>query len=94
MLCVISRGNWNNGVNAGVRNRNLNNTRTNSNNNVGFASDSMPTPNAARADRQRGRPCRALRRNVMSWHPLVELQAHVGQPAKIGVRAPIAGVAA
>ena len=40
MLCVNSRGNWDNGSNAGSRNRNLNNSRSNANNNVGFA-DSM-----------------------------------------------------
>mgnify|MGYP001573380405 CR=1 FL=1 len=40
MLCPISGGNWNNGSNAGVWALNLNNTRTNSNNNVGFRSDS------------------------------------------------------
>ena len=37
MLCVISRGNWNNGSNAGVRYRNLNNNRTNATDFVGFA---------------------------------------------------------
>ena len=42
MLCVISGGNWNNGLNDGVWNTNLNNNRTNSNNNVGFRSDCMP----------------------------------------------------
>lgn len=42
MLCVISGGNWNNGSNAGVWYANLNNNRTNSNNNVGFRSDCMP----------------------------------------------------
>ena len=35
-MCVISGGNWNNGSNAGVFARNLNNTRNNSNNNVGL----------------------------------------------------------
>ena len=42
MLCVISGGNWNNGSNAGVWITNLNNFRTNSNNNVGLRSDCMP----------------------------------------------------
>lgn len=42
MLCVISGANWNNGSNAGPWAVNLNNNRTNSNNNVGFASDSNP----------------------------------------------------
>lgn len=35
MLPVVG-GNWNNGSNAGVFNRNWNNSRSNSNNNVGF----------------------------------------------------------
>jgi len=35
----IAGGNWNNGTNAGVFLRNLNNVRGNSNNNVGFCSD-------------------------------------------------------
>ena len=38
-MCVISGGNWNNGSNAGVFARNLNNTRNNSNNNVGLRCD-------------------------------------------------------
>jgi len=37
---MISGGNWNNGTIAGVWAANLNNYRTNSNNNVGFRSDS------------------------------------------------------
>lgn len=36
LTCVISCGNWNNTSNAGVWNVNLNNYRTNSNNNVGL----------------------------------------------------------
>lgn len=40
MLCPISGGNWDNGSNAGVWALNLNDNRTNSNNNVGFRSDS------------------------------------------------------
>ncbi len=39
-MCPISGGNWNNGSNAGVWAFNLNNVRGNSNNNVGFRSDS------------------------------------------------------
>lgn len=85
MLCVISRGNWNNGSNAGCRNRNLNNNRTNANNNVGFACDSMPNaPYAARADWQRGSLRRALRRNVLQQSPLVATAGRVARPAKIG----------
>ncbi len=40
-MCPISGGNWNNGSNAGVWAFNLNNVRGNSNNNVGFRSDSV-----------------------------------------------------
>ena len=84
MLCVISRGNWSNGSDAGSRLRNLNPSRSNANNNVGFA-DSMPnTPHAACADRQRGSPCRGLRRNVSPRGPLVAAAARVGWRAKIG----------
>jgi hypothetical protein len=39
-MCPISGGNWNNGSNAGCWALNLNNARTNSNNNVGFRADS------------------------------------------------------
>ena len=88
MLCVISGGNWNNGGNAGVWLLNLNNVRGNSNNNVGFRSDSVPnTPYAACADWQRGSLRRALRRNVLRQFPLVASVAHVGQRAKIGIEA-------
>lgn len=38
-MCVISGGNWNNGSNAGVFARNLNNTRNNSNTYVGLRCD-------------------------------------------------------
>ena len=85
MLCVISRGNWNNGSNAGGRNRNLNNNRTNANNNVGFACDSVPnTPHTACADWQRGSLRRALRRNVLQQAPLVAVASRVAVLAKIG----------
>lgn len=40
MLAPISGGNWNNSSNAGVWALNLNNNRTNSNDNIGFRSDS------------------------------------------------------
>ncbi len=94
MLCVISRGNWNNGSHAGGRFRHLNNARSNANNNVGFA-DSMPnTPHAACADRQRGSPCRGLRRNVWPCRPLVAVAARVGWLAKIGAGHPLKGGAA
>ncbi len=87
MLCVISGGNWNNGTTAGVWALNLNNVRGNSNNNVGFRSDSSPnTPYAACADWQRGSLRRALRRNVLLNRPLVMCQARVGLRMKIGVR--------
>lgn len=85
MLCVISGGNWNNGANAGVWALNLNNVRGNSNNNVGFRSDSVPyMPHAACADWQRGSLRRALRRNLARQRPLVALLARVGDLAKIG----------
>jgi hypothetical protein len=42
MLCPISGGNWNNSSNAGLWTLNLNNTRTNSNDNVGLRADSIP----------------------------------------------------
>ena len=45
MLAPISGGNWNNSSNAGVWSLNLNNNRTNSNNNVGFRSDSVSPRN-------------------------------------------------
>lgn len=85
MLCVISRGNWDNGSNAGSRFRNLNNNRTNSNNNVGLACDSVPnTPNAACADRQRGSLRRALWRNVVQLGPSVAVARRVVRLAKTG----------
>ena len=40
-MAPISSGNWNNSSNAGVWALNLNNNRTNSNNNIGFRSDSV-----------------------------------------------------
>lgn len=40
-MAPISGGNWNNSSNAGVWYMNLNNNRTNSNNNIGFRSDSV-----------------------------------------------------
>lgn len=42
MFCPLSGGNWNNSSNAGVWYLNLNNSRSNSNNNIGFRSDSAP----------------------------------------------------
>jgi hypothetical protein len=88
MLCVISGSNWNNGGIAGVWYLNLNNVRSNSNNNVGFRSDSVPnTPYAACADWQRGSLRRALRRNVAPQCPLVAPLTHVGHAAKTGTGA-------
>jgi len=40
-MCPIAGGNWNNATAAGVWALNLNNVRGNSNNNVGFRSDSI-----------------------------------------------------
>jgi len=41
LTCVISGGNWSNGVLAGLWNLNLNNNRTNSNYNIGFRCDCL-----------------------------------------------------
>jgi hypothetical protein len=41
-MCPIVSANWNNGANAGVWALNLNNVRSNSNNNVGGRADSNP----------------------------------------------------
>lgn len=71
MLCPIAFGNWNNAANAGPSARNFNNTRGNSNNNVSFAADPLPVPHIAHAIRQRGRRCRALRRNGRTGRVLV-----------------------
>jgi len=43
-MCPIVSANWNNGSNAGVWTLNLNNVRTNANNNVGARADSIPYP--------------------------------------------------
>jgi hypothetical protein len=84
-LCVGSRGHWGHGSHAGSRCRNLNNNRTNSNNNVGLACDSVPnTPNAACADRQRGSLRRALWRNVVQLGPSVAVARRVVRLAKTG----------
>jgi hypothetical protein len=48
-MCPISGGNWNNAGNAGVWALNLNNVRSNSNNNVSFRADSV-SPRTAPAD--------------------------------------------
>ena len=48
-MAPISGGNWNNSSNAGVWALNLNNSRTNSNNNIGFRSDSV-SPRTGRPD--------------------------------------------
>jgi hypothetical protein len=40
-MCPVSGGYWTNSSNAGVWTLNLNNVRTNSNNNVGFRADSI-----------------------------------------------------
>ena len=44
-MCAIAGGNWNNGANTGVWTLNLNNNRTNSNNAIGFRSDSVKPRN-------------------------------------------------
>lgn len=82
MYCVISRGNWNNGGNAGVRFRNLNNARTNANNNVGFADSELCKPNTAHAVRLRGSHRRGLCRNVFACLILVADRHRVVAHAK------------
>ena len=47
-MAMLSSSNWNNSSNAGVFYRNLNNNRTNSNNNIGFRSDSDSPRNRKR----------------------------------------------
>jgi hypothetical protein len=49
-MCPISGGNWNNSSSAGVWYLNLNNVRSNSNNNVGFRADSI-SPHGSLFDR-------------------------------------------
>jgi len=43
MLCLLAGGNWNNTATAGVWAVNLNNTRTNSNTNIGGRADLGPS---------------------------------------------------
>jgi len=87
MLCAISGGNWNNGSLAGVWSLNLNNVRGNSNNNIGFRSDSMPgKPNAADAARQRGSNRRGWCRNVLFESLLVAHSRHAAATAKTGLQ--------
>lgn len=88
MCCVNSGGNWNNGSNAGVWAVNLNNSRSNSNNNYGFRSDSLPfAPHAACTAWQRGSLRRALRRNVLHPRPLVMHSRRVAVRVKTGTGA-------
>lgn len=84
-VCPYSGGNWTNSAIAGVWALNLNNDRSNSNNNYGFRSDSSPnTPYAACTAWQRGSLRRALRRNVLRLIPLVTYAARVGCRVKTG----------
>jgi hypothetical protein len=53
-MCPISGGNWNNGATAGVWALNLNNVRSNSNDNVGFRADSATLQNAIAYSRAKG----------------------------------------
>lgn len=48
-MCPIVSANWNNGSNAGVWALNLNNVRSNTNNNVGGRADSI-SPHAVQTD--------------------------------------------
>ncbi len=47
-MCVISGSNWNNAGNARAIAANLNNSRDNSNNNIGFQSDCLSSHRALR----------------------------------------------
>lgn len=58
--CVLAGGDWANASNAGVFNRNLNNYRTNSNNNVGLAADYASSSKRASAQWSIGIGCPAL----------------------------------
>lgn len=46
-MCPIVGGNWNNSTNAGVWTVNCNNSRTNSNNNIGVRADSASPKSAS-----------------------------------------------
>ena len=88
MCCVNSGGNWNNAATAGVWYVNLNNSRSNSNNNYGFRSDSVPhMPHAACTAWQRGSLRRALRRNVLHPRPLVTPSRRVAVRVNTGAGA-------
>lgn len=64
-MCPILSANWNNESNAGVWALNLNNVRTNANNNVGGRADSIPLPQRSKVD-QSGIQGDAFRRAVYS----------------------------
>lgn len=70
-MCLISGGNWNNTSNAGVWALNLNNNRTNSNNNVGFRaadSDSASRPARVQWSHRDVVSCSGPpRRNLLFW---------------------------
>lgn len=66
---ALRGGNWNNGANAGVFNLNLNNLRSNSNNNIGFRSAVLLVRNFKRmalvgSMKENGLISPALRRNI------------------------------
>lgn len=53
-MCPILGGNWNNGASAGAWALNLNNVRANSNDSVGFRSDSAKLQSAIAHSRAKG----------------------------------------
>jgi hypothetical protein len=72
-MCLISGGNWNNTSNAGVWALNLNNNRTNSNNNVGFRSadyDSASRPLLAQWSHRDVVSCSGVARQNLPRAPL------------------------
>lgn len=71
ILCAISGGNWNNGSIAGVWAGNLNNNRTNSNNNVGFRADcGFPSYSARKQWSNRDAPSCVTRNRAAPLFPV------------------------
>lgn len=70
-MCVIAGANWNNSVIAGPWGRNFNNSRSNTNDNYGFSSDSRPQTAQAESGIQGGAFLRLARAFAKSaGHPL------------------------
>jgi len=78
-MCVLSCYNWNNTTNAGPWACNLNNYRTNSNNNVGFRCDCASTSNSAKKEWSTGIDCPGLA-EIVTNAPFL-----VGQPNVTGM---------